>query len=90
MASEKPTTVNGIGLTGFILSIVAVVLSFIKVNTSFVDGYSWIVYAVWCIAVFCCTVGLFKPNKMLAGIGLIICLVAICVIYFVAETAAPL
>ena len=90
MANTKPSTVNGYGVVGFILSIVAVVLSFVKVNTNIVDGYSWLVWAIWCIAVFLCTVGVFKPNKVLAGVGLVICVIAICVMYFVAETVAPL
>lgn len=89
MANQN-SPANGYGITGFILSIIAVVLSFIKVNTTFVDAYSWIVWAVWCVAVFLCAVGLFKRPKTLAVAGLIICVAAICIMYFVAETVAPI
>lgn len=83
-------TANGYGVAGFILSICAVVMTFIRVNTSFVDGWEWIVYGVWCLAAVLSTIGMFRRPRVLAGIGLAICFILVCVTYFVAETVAPL
>lgn len=77
---------NGYGIAGFVLAIISVVLAFIKVNSTFVAGWEWIVYAVWCIAAVVCTIGLFRRPRVLAAIGLAIILFLLCYSYFVTET----
>lgn len=85
---EKRT--NGNGITGFILSVVAVVMAFVKVNAGFAAGWEWIVWGVLCLAAVFSTIGVFRRPRAIAAVGLAIVVVAMCIIYAVAATAAPL
>lgn len=88
--ANNEQSVNGYGIAGFVFSLIAVAMTFIRVNTSFVDGWEWIVWGVWCIGAVLSTIGVFRRPRTLAALGLAISVVLVCVIYFIAETAAPL
>lgn len=90
MSTDVNRSVNGYGVAGFIISVIAVVMTFIKVNASFIDGWEWIVWGVWCVGAVLSTIGCFRKPRSLAMAGLIISVVAVCVMWFVAEVAAPL
>ncbi|MCM1111104.1 MAG: hypothetical protein NC336_07850 [Clostridium sp.] len=90
MPQDVERSSNGYGVAGFIFSVIAVVMSFIKVSTSFMNGWEWIVWGVWCIGAVLSAIGVFRRPRGLAIAGLVIAIVAICVIYIVGEIAAPM
>lgn len=88
MSEELQKSGNGYGVAGFIISVIAVVMAFIKVKTSFIDGWEWILYAVLVFGAVLSAMGLQRRPRFWAYAGLVVCFVAILVVYFVAETVA--
>lgn len=79
---------NGYAVAGFLFSILALVLSFVRMNSTVIDGWEWAVWAMWCLAAVLSTIGMFRRPRLLAIIGLIICIVVVSIYYILAAIAA--
>ena len=79
---------NGYAVAGFLFSNLALVLSFVRMNSTVIDGGEGAVWAMWCLAAVLSTIGMFRRPRLLAIIGLIICIVVVSVYYILAAIAA--
>lgn len=76
----QPSRTNGLGITGFILALVSLLLGWIPV-------LGWI---VWFLGLIFSFIGIFRRPRGLAIAGLILCLLALFVILFLYGTVASL
>ena len=76
----QPSRTNGLGITGFILALVSLLLGWIPV-------LGWI---VWLLGLIFSFIGIFRRPRGLAIAGLILCLLALFVILFLYGSVASL
>jgi hypothetical protein len=76
----QPSRTNGLGITGFILALVSLLLGWIPV-------LGWI---VWLLGLIFSFIGIFRRPRGLAIAGLILCLLALFVILYFYGTVASL
>lgn len=73
--------INGYGLAGFLLSVAATILTFVRFDVDLNDSREWIVWALVCVASVCSAIGIFRKPRLLAYFGLAICLGLVCASY---------